>query len=558
MLDALSIRDIVLIDRLDLEFEAGLSVFSGETGAGKSIVLDALALALGGRGEAGLVREGAKQGSVTAAFSQWRTGDIKTLLDTQGIEAAENELVLRRVQYADGRTRAFLNDEPVSVRLLRDIGLTLVEIHGQHDERALLEPATHLAAVDSFGGHEALLEKLSMCWKHWSAASQAVDEHRAMMVRAVEDDGFLRHAHDELTRFAPQPGEEEQLASERTMMMAGERVAEELVRSNESLFGEAGADAKLVEAVAALERADALVPGELAGGIEALMRAQAELAETGRALNEARLRARSDPARLEEVEERLFTLRAIARKHNVAVDQLSGLAESIAIRLASLESDEECLAELRRVRDEARDKYLERAQNLGTARRKMAGRFDRAVLDELAPLKLEHARFETDFETLPEDQAGPRGVDRAQFTLAANEGTQLGPLNKVASGGELSRVMLALKVVLAGRGGAPTLIFDEIDSGVGGAVADAVGERLQRLGVDLQVVVVTHSPQVAARAHDHLLIEKSGEGMQSPRTLVQRLDERARREEIARMLAGSTVTEEARAAAGRLIGGAAG
>ncbi|NND49606.1 MAG: DNA repair protein RecN, partial [Rhizobiales bacterium] len=549
---------IVLIDRLDLEFEAGLSVFSGETGAGKSIVLDALALALGGRGEAGLVREGAKQGSVTAAFSQWRTGDIETLLDTQGIEAAENELVLRRVQYADGRTRAFLNDEPVSVRLLRDIGRTLVEIHGQHDERALLEPATHLAAVDSFGGHEALLDKLSRCWNDWSAAAQAVDEHRAMMARAVEDGEFLRHAHDELTRLAPEPGEEEQLASERTMMMAGERVAEELVRGDESLFGEAGADAKLVEALAALERADALVPGELAGGIEALMRAQAELAETGRALNDARLRARSDPERLEEVEERLFALRAVARKHGVAVDQLSGLAESIAAKLASLESGEERLAELTRVRGEARDKYLERAQNLGAARRKAAGRLDRAVLDELAPLKLEQARFETDFETLPEDQAGPRGVDRAQFTLAANEGTQLGPLNKVASGGELSRVMLALKVVLAGRGGAPTLIFDEIDSGVGGAVADAVGERLQRLGGELQVVVVTHSPQVAARAHDHLLIQKSGEGVQSPRTLVQRLDERARREEIARMLAGSTVTEEARAAAGRLIGGAAG
>ena len=559
MLAALSIRDIVLIDRLDLEFGAGLSVLSGETGAGKSIVLDALALALGARGEAGLVRHGAVQGSVSAVFTAWRASDTENVLADQGLSLDEDELVLRRVQHADGRTRAFVNDEPVSVRLLRDLGQALVEIHGQHDERALLEPAAHLALIDAFAAHDALLREVGSSLRHWEAAEQALRDHREELARAAANADFLRHSHEELTALAPEEGEEERLAAERALMMAGEQITEQLMRAEAVLFGEDGAEAGIADALAALEKGDARAPGELAGVIEALARGQAEIAETRRELTEAQMRVRSEPRRLEAAEERLFALRAVARKHGVAVDGLAALAAAIAEKLRSLESGEEHDAELTGLRDEARSRYLDLSRQLGEGRREAAARFDRAVLAELAPLRLEQASFETRFESVGEDRAGPRGLDRAQFVLAANQGTPPGPLARAASGGELSRVMLAIKVALAGRGGAPTLIFDEIDSGVGGAIADAVGERLQRLGGELQVVVVTHSPQVAARGHDHLLIEKAAGGTASaaPRTLVLRLDAAARREEIARMLAGSKVTDEARAAAGRLIGGSA-
>jgi DNA repair protein RecN (Recombination protein N) len=480
-------------------------------------------------------------------------------LAEQGLSLDEDELVLRRVQHADGRTRAFVNDEPVGVRLLRDLGQALVEIHGQHDERALLEPAAHLALIDAFAAHDALLGDVGSAFRHWEAAEQALHDDREALARAAANIDFLRHSHEELTALAPQEGEEERLAAERTLRMAGEHITEQLMRAEGALFGEDGAEARIADALAALEKGDARAPGELASAIEALARGQAELAETRRELAEAQMRARSEPHLLEAAEERLFALRAAARKHGVAVDGLAELAEAIAEKLRSLESGEERHAELIGQRDEARSRYLETSRRLGAGRREAAARLDRAVMAELAPLRLEQASFETRFESVGEDRAGPRGLDRAQFMIAANQGTPPGPLARAASGGELSRVMLAIKVALAGRGGAPTLIFDEIDSGVGGAIADAVGERLQRLGGELQVVVVTHSPQVAARGHDHLLIEKTAGGTVSavPRTLVLRLDTAARREEIARMLAGSKVTDEARAAAGRLIGGSA-
>ena len=558
MLASLSIRDIVLIEHLEIEFDSGLSVLSGETGAGKSIVLDALALALGARGEAGLVRHGAAQGSVSAVFRDWHSPDIVALLDDQGLVIGGDELVLRRVQYADGRTRAFVDDEPVSARLMRGLGQALVEIHGQHDERALLEPAAHLALVDAFAGHDGLRAEVARGWRAWRAADDALGAHEQAMARALEDAEFLRHAHEELTRLAPEPGEEDRLAGERAMMMAGERIAEDLARAEAALFGEGAAEALMEDARAALENGNVRAEGQLATLVEALARGRAELDEVRRALADAASRGRSDPARLEQVEERLFALRAAARKHGVTVDRLAAHGEVIAERLESIESGEERLAGLARRRDAARAHYLERAGALSAGRREAAARLDRAVMDEIAPLRLDGARFETRLEVLGADGGGPGGLDRAEFMIAANEGTPLGPLRRVASGGELSRVMLALKVVLAGCGGAPTLIFDEIDSGVGGAVADAVGVRLQRLGGELQVLVVTHSPQVAARARDHLLIEKAGGDPASPapRTEVVRLDRSARVEEIARMLAGADVTEEARAAAGRLIGGA--
>ena len=557
MLAALSIRDIVLIDRLDLEFGPGLCVLSGETGAGKSIVLDALALALGARGEAGLVRHGQGQGSVSAAFAAWRTERVLNLMGELGVDPGAEDLVLRRVQYADGRTRAFVNDEPVSVRLLRDIGQALVEIHGQHDERALLDPSAHLTVIDAFGGHGPLAGEVASAWRGWRAAVEAVDSHAEDMKQSARDAEFLRHSHVELESLAPVADEEELLAGERALMMAGERIVEELGRAETVLFAEGGADGQIADALAALEHGDARAPGTLAGAIEALSRAKAELEEARRELGEAATRARHDPERLEAAEERLFALRAAARKHGVGVNALPQLAVAIGEKLASLESGEERLERLERAREEARDAYLARARELSDRRREAAGRLDAAVMAELEPLRLGGARFETAFETIEQDRGASSGLDRVQFMIATNEGVPTGPLRRVASGGELSRVMLALKVALAGRGGAPTLVFDEIDSGVGGAVADAVGVRLQRLGSDVQVLVVTHSPQVAARAHDHLLIEKASrdDGAPALRTRVSRLNDDARAEEIARMLAGEQVTEEARAAALRLIGG---
>ena len=558
MLAALSIRDIVLIDRLDLDFEPGLAVLSGETGAGKSIVLDSLALALGARGDAGLVRQGAGQGSVTASFTGGERADVRALLDEHGI-AVSDELVLRRVQHEDGRTRAFINDEPVGARLLRRIGQTLVEIHGQHDERALLEPAAHLELVDAYGAHRGLLGDVAERHDALRASEDALGAQEAALAKASADADYLRHAADELTRLGPEPGEEERLAEERQLMMEGERMAEDLAEAHGALGGENGAQNLIARALRALERADARAPGSLAAVLDAGARSDSEINETVAALEAVMARLDADPSRLEAVEERLFALRAAARKHNVAVDTLPALRDELMARLEAIDGGEERLEELRRAHAEAADAYRAAAEALSTARRAAAQRLDAAVAGELSPLKLEAARFETALEQLEPERGGRNGLDRAEFLISTNPGVPPGPLRKVASGGELSRVMLALKVALAGRGGAPTLIFDEIDSGVGGAVADAIGERLRRLGNDVQVLVVTHSPQVAARGHEHFLIEKEAESADTaadrpPRTKVLVIDGDARREEIARMLAGAQVTDEARAAAARLIG----
>ncbi|MHA1524369.1 MAG: DNA repair protein RecN [Alphaproteobacteria bacterium] len=563
MLTALTIRNIVLIGKLDLEFGPGLVVLSGETGAGKSIVLDAFALALGARGDAGLVRHGAEKGSVTAVFDAPEIDDAASPLAQAlasadlGDFASDEEIILRRVQYSDGRTRGFLNDVAVSARTLRAIGAALVEIHGQHDERALLDEATHLAMVDAFGGLAPQATKVGKKWQAFRQADEELSDHVASIQAAVRDREFLTHALAELEALKPQPGEEQQLAQARKMMLSGARIAEDLDLAELALEGEAGAQTLITRALGAVERADGLAH-EIVGPVqEVLSRAHAEIGEAVQELAAARRRAEHDPARLDAAEERLFALRALARKHGVEVDRLAPLMADMAARLHIIETGQERTQALQATRDAAWQDFLELARTLGQARRAAAARFDTQVMAELAPLKLEAAQFATRVEAVDEQDAGPRGLDRAEFVISTNPGTPRAPLRKVASGGELSRVMLALKVVLNGIGGAPTLVFDEIDSGVGGAVADAVGDRLRRLGSDTQVLVVTHSPQVAALAGAHFLIEKQPVNAEGLATNVRRLDPAARREEVARMLAGAQVTDEARAAAQALIGGAA-
>ena len=561
MLTALSIRDIVLIDRLDLEFASGLSVLSGETGAGKSILLDALSLALGARGDAALVRAGAGRGSVTAVFQlAGGSSPLKGFGAEHGLDIGD-EIVLRRVQHDDGRTRGFLNDEPVSARLLKDLGDALVEIHGQNDARALLDPAAHLAMIDAYGGLDRQAAAVGAAWRGARGAWTALAEYEADIAAAARDADFLKASLDELNALCPVAGEEQALAAERQLMMEGERIAEDLGAASEALGGEAGADRQLARALGACERADARAHGALTPVLEALGRASVELEEGRAALDDLISRSEADPARLETVEERLFALRAVARKHGVEVDKLPALAERFGARLQAIRGGEERLAALKKAAEEAQDRFVTAARALGDRRRAAAARLDAAVMAELPVLRLENARFETGLTALDEAAGGPGGLDRAEFLIAANPGAAPAPLRKVASGGELARVMLALKVVLAGTGGAPTLIFDEIDAGVGGAVAHAVGQRLARLGGEAQVLVVTHSPQVAARGRQHFLIEKTGSddigdaAEALARTQVTELGEHARAEEVARMLAGATVTDEARAAAAKLIAG---
>lgn len=554
MLAALSIRDIVLIERLELSLDSGLCTLTGETGAGKSILLDALGLAIGARADAGLVRQGAEQGSVSAVFDVSADHPARAILRENGIED-EGDLILRRVQTRDGRSRAFVNDQPVSVGLLRQIGDQLVEVHGQHDERGLLDASGHRAILDAFGGFEGKLQQLRKLWNTASAAREALAEHEAMLARAKAEQDYLTHVVAELDELAPQAGEETSLAEERALMMHSEKIASDLVEAEEALSGDSGLDARLNVALRRLARAAEQAGGRLDAAIAALERTLNEAAEARDRIAEAVRALEFDPARLELVETRLFALRAAARKHNVQVDDLAALAEKLRSALQEIEGGETRLVELRKAADEAAAAYGAAARALSEARAKAAATLDKEVMKELKPLKLDRASFKTQIEVLPEAQGGPEGIDRVSFLVSTNPGAPFGPLIKIASGGELSRFVLALKVALASRGSAPTLIFDEVDSGVGGAVAEAVGLRLAELAKSVQVVVVTHSPQVAARAQHHFRISKGGETKSAKiATRVETLDASARREEIARMLAGATVTDEARAAADRLIG----
>ena len=555
MLAALSIRDIVLIDKLDLEFGQGLSALTGETGAGKSILLDAFSLAIGGRGDASLVRQGQAQGQVTAVFDLPNSHPVFALLAENGI-APEDALILRRVQGADGRSRAFINDTSVSVQLLRQVGQALVEIHGQHDDRALIDPSGHRELVDAFAGLSGDAARVAAAYAAWQEADAERARHEAEIAATRANADYVSHALDALRTLDPQAGEEEALASRRQLMMNAEKIAAELSEALDALQGEGTGSARLAAALRRIERQASLVPQLLTPAAEALERVLAET-DTARArIEEALALTAFEPKDLERAEERLFALRALARKHRVAVDDLPLLLERLETELAALDTSEARVGELVNAAAAARKDYEARALALSKARQQAAKRLDKEVVGELGPLKLERASFITNIEALDPAEGGPFGIDRVAFFVQTNPGTEPGPLMKVASGGELARFILALKVVLAARGSAPTLVFDEADSGVGGATAAAVGERLARLASRVQVLAVTHAPQVAAVAHGHLLIAKEavlGSQGEAMVTRVAVLEGEHRREEIARMLAGQTITDEARRAAERLM-----
>jgi DNA repair protein RecN (Recombination protein N) len=552
MLTRLSIRDIVLIERLDIDFAAGLAALTGETGAGKSILLDAFALALGARGDVTLVRHGVDQGQVTAAFDLPHDHPARALIDTHGIPS-EDELILRRVQLADGRTRAFVNDQPVSVQVMKAVGAALVEIHGQHDERALVDAATHRRLLDAFGGLEAQAQDVARQWEERRAREAEAAAHRTEVERARREADWLRHAVEELTRLAPEPLEETALAEKRAAMMQVEKVAGDLRDAQDAVAGSQSPVPALSAAVRRLERRMTQAPTLIEPAVRAIDTALNALEEARAHLEQALRTADHDPRELERIEERLFALRAASRKYGVPVDDLNALAARHAADLGLIDAGAERLAVLEAAAREADSRYRTTAAALSEARRKCAQKLDKAVNAELKPLKLDRAAFSCEIVTEPET-GGPHGFDRVEFWVRTNPGTRPGPLMKVASGGELSRFLLALKVVLADRGSAPTLIFDEIDTGVGGAVADAIGVRLARLAKEAQVIAVTHAPQVAARADRHYLITK--DALDKGKRMATRVAELApdrRREEIARMLAGAEITAEARAAAERLI-----
>jgi DNA repair protein RecN (Recombination protein N) len=552
MLTRLSIRDIVLIDRLDLDVTSGLSVLTGETGAGKSILLDAFALALGARGDVALVRTGTDKGQVTAAFDPPSDHPVRSLLVENDI-AAEDEVILRRVQFADGRTRAFVNDQPVSVQTLKALGAALVEIHGQHDERALVDAATHRTLLDAFGGLEGEADAVARTWNELRERETALATHRAEVERAQREAEWLRHAVTELSTLGPQRAEETALAERRAAMMQAEKVAGDLREAHDAVAGEHSPVPALAAAARRLERRGAQVPTLVEPALKALDAALSSIEEARAHLAAALRVADHDPNELERIEERLFALRAASRKYNVPVNELAALAQRYSENLGLIDAGERQLAALAAAAREAGERYRAAATALCVGRKRAAEKLDRAVNAELKPLKLERARFTTEIVSDP-DQGGPHGIDRVEFWVETNPGTRPGPLMKIASGGELARFLLALKVVLADRGSAPTLIFDEIDTGVGGAVADAIGVRLARLARRAQVMAVTHAPQVAARADRHLLISKDtlDKGRRVATRVVEVADDK-RREEIARMLAGAEITAEARAAAERLI-----
>ncbi len=550
MLSRLSIRDIVLIDRLDIDFGAGLAVLTGETGAGKSILLDAFALALGARGDSALVRTEAEHGQVTAAFELADDHPARQVLADNDL-GGEDELIVRRVQFADGRTRAFVNDQPVSVQVLRALGGALVEIHGQHDERAFVDTATHRALLDAYGGIGGEAAEIAQLWQERRARESAVAEHRVEVERVSREAEWLRHAVEELSRLAPQPGEETALAERRTGMMQAEKVAEDLRTTHDAVGGPQSPVPALATALRRLERRAAQVPTLIEPAVKAIDAALSALEEARGHLEAALRVAEYDPKELERIEERLFALRAAGRKYNAPVDALNALAGRYANDLALIDAGAERLGFLEREAEAAAARYREAAQKLSAQRKRTAATLDKAVNAELKPLKLERARFSTEIVAADE---GSDGIDRVEFWVQTNPGTRPGPLMKIASGGELARFLLALKVVLADRGSAPTLIFDEIDTGVGGAVADAIGVRLARLASGVQVIAVTHAPQVAARADRHYLISKDALAKgKRVATRVGELQAEHRREEIARMLAGAEITAEARAAAERLI-----
>jgi len=558
MLTGLSIREVVLIEKLDLAFGSGLTVLTGETGAGKSILLDSLGLALGARSDSGLVRAGAAQASVAARFVPPPDHPVHALLDELGLPHDE-ELVLRRVVERTGRSRGWINDAPVGAAALRQVGQTLVEVQGQHDQMGLADPAAHIRLLDEFGVSPDVRAGVAAHYRAWRAAQERLSSAQAAIAAARRDEDFLRHAVDELEILAPDDGEEARLVEQRQLLQRGEKRAEAVRAALEELTPPDHRNpppaASLRAAARVLQRLNAPpggTPDPAAGALAALERAEEALAEAEQALSRLAADEDADPRLLEQAEERLFSLRAAARKHGVTVAELPALLVDLRERLAALDCGEAEIDTLSRAVVAARAGFLAAAERASMARAATAGRLRTAVEAELPPLRLEKARFFAEVSRLPESLWGPAGADEVRFLVAANPGEPPGPLSRVASGGELSRLMLALKVVFSAGGVVPTLVFDEVDSGVGGATAAAVGERLARVAEDVQVLVVTHSPQVAARGAAHLVVTKAERRGRSY-TAVAVLDAQARREEIARMLAGEVVTPAARAAADSLL-----
>lgn len=553
MLTGIDIRDVVLIDRLTLEFEGGLTALTGETGAGKSILLDALGLALGARADAGLVRKGAEQAVVSASFVIPCAHPALALLQEQGFDTKDATLILRRILGADGRSRAFINDQPVSIGLLRQTGAMLVEIHGQFETQGLLEAATHRSLLDAFGAANVLRAQVLGAWNSWQETQTALKKAKDDMLAAAREEDWLRHVLAELDQLAPQPGETQSLSDQRARLMNREQFSEAAETALQCLEGDKGIETLLARAQSALEKAAVKTGIGLDSVISALDRAGAELAEAGSTLRRIGGDLDYDSARQENIEERLFALRDCARKHGCAEDDLPAHRAALAQKLALIDNQSRTLQELETAVVQTRQAYMTLAQKLSATRKKAAQKLDRAVTAELAPLKLEKARFETSVQVMElESGWGPAGMDSVAFLVATNPGTDPGLLSKIASGGELARFMLALKVVLARAESPPVLVFDEADTGVGGAVAAAVGERLARLGQDFQVFCVTHSPQVAARAGHHLVVSKQ-ETKTGFATSVTSLLPQERQEEIARMLSGAKITTEARAAAASLM-----
>jgi len=555
MLATLTIRDVVLIDRLAIEFQDGLCVLTGETGAGKSILLDALGLAIGFRAEARLVREGADQATVTASFATDAQHPARLLLRDQGLDVdPADDLILRRVLGADGRSRAFVNDQAVSVGLLRRIGESLVEVHGQFENQRLMSPASHRQILDAFGGLANNVARTGSAYDEWRDMQAARSTAAEALAAAKRDEDDLRHAVGELEALAPEPGEEAALAARRQALMHGEKLVEAMNEAQHHVDGDRGAEPGLQAALAALERVRELAGDHLGDALGALERALAETQEAASALARAMDGLDLDPATLEQAEERLFALRAAARKHDADVDALPRILAHLSERLSDVEDGGANLARLEEAEAKARQAYASAAKALTAARQAATTKLDGGVAGELAPLRLGGATFTTTLELLDEDDWGPEGQDRVAFQVSTNPKSAPGPLTRIASGGELARFMLALKVVLAEADPVPTLIFDEVDAGIGGAVADAVGERLAALGKAVQVIVVTHSPQVAARGRNHWRVSKESD-TEGAATRVDGLTEDERAEELARMLAGAEITDEARAAAKALLDG---
>lgn len=553
MLVSLAIRDVVLIDRLDLNFEGGLAVLTGETGAGKSILLDSLGLALGERADSGLLRKGAERASVVAAFDLPEGHPAHATLEEGEIELEPGEpLLLRRQLGADGRSRAFANDQPISVALLRALGESLVEVQGHFEQRGLMDPKTHRQTLDAFAGLAAEVSALGALHAAWKAAERERAEAAARLEKARGDEAFLRHALGELEALDPKEGEEEELAERRSLLMHATQVLEAM---EEALSQLDGAEGGMAAAQRRLERAADKAGGRLDGIIAGLERSVAELEEARIGLQSLAGDEEFEAGGLERIEERFFALKDLARKHHVEVASLPALRQEMTAQLGAIEGGDEELKALEAKAAEARKSYLAAARVLHEKRLAAAIKLDEAVNAELPPLKLEKANFRTLVEELDEADAGPLGLDRVAFEVSTNPGSAPGPLGRIASAGELSRFLLAIKLVLAGASPVGTLVFDEVDSGVGGATAAAVGERLARLAGSRQVLVVTHSPQVAARGHCHWHVQKESDDA-STLTRVLPLNSGQRREEIARMLSGAEITEAARAAADQLMGAA--